>query len=114
MDEVLLGLCRTLPGASEEVKWRDHLVFSVGGKMFAIFDAAGSEGFRLRTDPAVFPILTRHAGVVPAPNLGHHSWVKLESARVLDRPTLEDLVTDAHRLAAEKLSRKARAALGIP
>lgn len=29
-------LCRSLPGATEDLKWESSLVFSVGGKMFAI------------------------------------------------------------------------------
>jgi predicted DNA-binding protein (MmcQ/YjbR family) len=28
----LLEFCRGLPGATEDVKWGDHLVFSVGDK----------------------------------------------------------------------------------
>jgi len=32
----LLDFCRTLPGATEDVKWGSHLVFSVGDEMFAM------------------------------------------------------------------------------
>jgi predicted DNA-binding protein (MmcQ/YjbR family) len=30
-----MELCRSLPGVTEDVKWENDLIFSVGGKMFA-------------------------------------------------------------------------------
>ena len=32
----LVAYCRTLPAATEDVKWDNDLVFSVGGKMFMV------------------------------------------------------------------------------
>ena len=37
----LQDYCRSLPGATEDIKWGADLVFSVGGKMFAGFHADG-------------------------------------------------------------------------
>jgi len=36
--KTLQAYCRSLPGATEDIKWGNDLVFSVGGKMFAGFD----------------------------------------------------------------------------
>lgn len=109
----LLDLCRSFTGVTEDIKWSDHLVFSVGGKMFAIFDVSDSEAMRFKVEPALYPILTRQAGVTPAPYLARHSWIKLADAGVLPLPEIKDLLREAHTLAAEKLPRKARVALGL-
>jgi predicted DNA-binding protein (MmcQ/YjbR family) len=110
---LLLEVCRGLPGATEDVKWQDHLVFSVGGRMFAIFDVGESEALRILVDAAVFPILTRHAGVEPAPYLARHGWIKLSDLGVLPEAQLLEQTKEAHQIAAEKLSKKARARLRI-
>src|SRR5471032_692099 len=49
--ELAKEFCRALPGATEDVKWENSLVFSVGGKMFAVTrvgDAA--DGLSLKVD----------------------------------------------------------------
>jgi predicted DNA-binding protein (MmcQ/YjbR family) len=111
--EALLDFCRTLPGATEDVKWVEHLVFSVGGKMFAIFDISASEAVRFKVDPAVYPILVRTPGIGPGPHLSHARWVKVDHASVLPLEELQDLLRESHLLVAEKLSKKLRASLGI-
>lgn len=111
--EALLDFCRALPGSTEDVKWVEHLVFSVGGKMFAIFDVSASEAVRFKVDPAVYPILLRTPGIGPGPNLSRSRWVKAEHAAVLPLDELRDLLRESHLLVAETLTKKARASLGI-
>ena len=50
----LVAFCRSLPGATEDIKWEHDLIFSVGGKMFA-----GAESHRLVA--AKLPKKTRQA-----------------------------------------------------
>ncbi len=111
--DALAGFCRALPGATEDVKWGDHLVFSVGEKMFAVFDVGDEEVITLKVDPAVFPILTREPGISPAPYLARASWVRLENTRVLPREQIEALLRDSHELVASKLTKRLRRQLGI-
>ena len=110
---VLLEFCRSLPGATEDVKWEEHLVFSVGEKMFAMFDVSDAEPFSLKVDPAVFPVLTQQPGIMPAPYLARASWIRLEHTGVLSREALEDLLRESHELVAAKLPRRVRERLGI-
>jgi predicted DNA-binding protein (MmcQ/YjbR family) len=105
--------CRRLPGVTEDVKWGNDLVFSVGGKMFAAFELPEGEPIGLKVDPALFPILVRKPGIAPAPYMAKHSWVKLESRKVLPREAVEELLRQAHALVAEKLPKKLRASLGL-
>ena len=65
----LYELCRSLPGVTEDVKWGDNLVFSVGKKMFAVFDLPAGEPFSFKVDPDVFSMLTQQRGIRPAPYL---------------------------------------------
>jgi predicted DNA-binding protein (MmcQ/YjbR family) len=109
----LLDFCRTLPGATEDVKWGSHLVFSVGDKMFAMFDVGDSDLLRFKVSEGVFPILTREPGIVPAPYLARQSWIKLDHTRVLPREEIQELLRESHELVASKLTRKLRRELGI-
>lgn len=106
--DALLNFCRSLPGVSEDVKWGEHIVFSIGDKMFAIFDVSKAEPIRLKVDPAVFPIFTQKPGISPAPYLARHSWIRLENTRVLPREAIEDLLYESHELVAAKLPKGVR------
>lgn len=109
----LLDFCRTLPGATEDVKWGHHIVFSVGDKMFAMFDVGDSDLLRFKVSEGVFPILTREPGITPAPYLARQSWIMLDNLRVLPREEIQDLLRESHELVAAKLTRKLRRELGI-
>lgn len=110
--ERLLDFCRKLPGTTEDVKWGNDLVFSVGGKMYAASDLPDHEAISFKVDPTVFPVLTQQPGVMPAPYLAHHSWVKVTSG-AMSREELEDLIRESHAIVAQKLSKKMRASLGL-
>ncbi len=107
-----MELCRSLPGVTEDVKWGDNLVFSVGAKMFAVFNL-DDEPFSFKVDPEAFAVLTREAGIDPAPYLGKHHWICLQNCGVLPTATVMDLLEEAHALVAAKLSKKLRRSLGV-
>lgn len=109
----LLDFCRKLAGVTEDVKWDNDLVFSVGGKMFAVFGLPDLEPLSFKVEPTLFPVLTRRPNIIPAPYLAKHSWISLASADVLPRKELEELLRESHALVAQKLSKKVRAGLGI-
>ena len=109
----LQDLCRALPGATEDVKWGDHRVFSVGEKMFAVFNLSDAEPLTLKVNDGLFPILTREPGISPAPYLARASWVRLENTRVLPREQIEALLRESHELVAGKLPARVRRELGI-
>lgn len=108
----LLDFCRKLPGTTEDVKWGNDLVFSVGGKMYAVFELPDHDSIGFKVDPTVFPVLTQQPGVIPAPYLAHHSWVKVTPS-AMPRAALEDLIRESHAIVAQKLSKKIRVSLGI-
>jgi predicted DNA-binding protein (MmcQ/YjbR family) len=109
----LYELCRSLPGVTEDVKWGDNLVFSVGMKMFAVFDLPAGAPFSFKVDPDAFALLTQQPGIRPAPYLAKHSWVALDSRDTLPVEVIEDLLQEAHAIVAARLPKRLREDLGI-
>ena len=113
-EDPLVVFCRSLPGATEDVKWGKDLIFSVGGRMFAGFPLPGGDPIGFKVDPHMFASLVGHKGVVPAPYMAKHSWVSVTDRNKLPLRTLKELLGDSHRLVAANLSMRARKTLGIP
>ncbi len=109
----LIAFCRDLPGATEDIKWGKDLVFSVGEKMFAVFDTEDDTKVCFKATPAMFSTLTGKKGIVSAPYVGRYNWVLVEDLAVLPREMLEDLILESCRLVAAKLPAKLRKSLGL-
>ena len=113
--EELHAFVLALPGATFDVKWGADRVYSVGGKMFAV---AGREGeaeprWSVKASDASFQQLVEEGVAVPAPYLARAQWVQFPSAEAVSDDELRAYLRQAHALVAAKLSRKARAQLGI-
>ena len=109
----LIAFCRDLPSATEDIKWGKDLVFSVGEKMFAVFDTGDNTKVCFKATPAMFSTLTGKEGIISAPYVGRYNWVLVEDLEVLPREMLEDLISESYRLVASKLPAKVRKELGI-
>ena len=104
--------CRALPGTTMEVLWGADHVYKVGGKMFAV---TGPEGrsFSAKFSDIAFEALTESGRGMPAPYMARARWVRFEDLKALDRDEVADWLATAHALVAAKLTKKARAELGI-
>lgn len=111
--ERLATHCRSLEGVTEDVKWDHHLVFSIGGKMFAMFEVSGEVPFSLKLSPEAFAQLSRQPGVIPAPYLARAEWVQVQREDALPAALLEELLEDARLLIGAKLSKKRQRELGL-
>jgi predicted DNA-binding protein (MmcQ/YjbR family) len=105
--------CRSLPGTTEDVKWGDDLVFSVGGKMYAAFDLDDEDEFGFKCDDIDFERLTKRDGIIPAPYAARFGWVKVKRRGALPESEARRLLAKAHGLVASRLPKKTRAALGL-
>ena len=110
--EVICETCRALPATTEDVKWGNDLVFSVGEKMYA---AMGLEngGLGFKCTPERFEELTQRPGIVPAPYLARAHWISIKDASALSDAELTELLTEAHRTIAAKLPKRLQKELGI-
>jgi predicted DNA-binding protein (MmcQ/YjbR family) len=105
--------CATLPGATRDIKWGADEVYSVGGKMFAVFwvDHGHARTVSFKADPARFLELTDRPGIVPAPYLARAHWVQIREPKSVAEPDARDLVRDSHERVLRGLSKKAQAAI---
>jgi predicted DNA-binding protein (MmcQ/YjbR family) len=102
-------LCRSFPDVSEDVKWGNDLVFTVGGKMFCVVCLDPPHQVAFKTTPERFAELTERPGIIPAPYMARAMWVQ-ETAlgETLGRRELEDLVRGAYALVHAKLPKRKR------
>lgn len=104
------------PGVTEDLKWGADLVFSVGGKMFAVTGTDPKEAGRIsfKVPDERFLELTDRKGIVPAPYLARARWVMVERGAALDCAELESLLRGSYALVLAKLPRSTQRALGAP
>jgi predicted DNA-binding protein (MmcQ/YjbR family) len=100
----------SLPGVTVHEQW-ESLVAKVGGKVFALMgDSAWQVVFKVPEDS--FDILTTQEGVAQAAYFAKRQWVSVERG-ALDDAALKAYIARSHRIIAGKLTRKARAELGL-
>lgn len=105
--EAAKALCRTFPGCSEDIKWENNAVFSVGQKMFAVSDTGvPASGISFKVDNARFLELTDRPGIVPAPYLARAKWVYVEKASALSDAEAAALLRRSYQLVFAKLTKK--------
>jgi predicted DNA-binding protein (MmcQ/YjbR family) len=113
MDRAGVGkVCWALPGVTLEHPFGDdHDAWKVGGKMFAIIGGMG--GLSFKVSDIAFQVLTESGRARPAPYLARAKWVHLEDPADWPDDELADHLAIAHSIVAAKLTKKARAALGL-
>ena len=110
----LKALCAPWPGVTRDTKWGVDMVFSVGGKMFAVMPSDGSEGGRLSFKVANdrFLELTDRPRIIPAPYLARARWISITEPQRFATTELEAFILDAYTLVRAKLTKKLQAELG--
>jgi predicted DNA-binding protein (MmcQ/YjbR family) len=113
MDRAGVGkVCRALPGVTLDHPFGDdHDAYKVGGKMFALVGGMG--GLSFKVSDIAFEILTEAGRARPAPYLARARWVHLDDPADWTDDDLAEHLTIAHAIVAAKLTKKARAALGL-
>lgn len=111
--ETLRAYCLALPHVTEKEQWGDHLLFCIGGKMFAVtsLDPAAAHCLSFKCTPEEFAELTERAGVVPAPYMARNKWAALERFDALPAKEIKRLVKDSYELVKAKLPKKLRVQL---
>ena len=100
-------LCRGFAGATEEIKWGNDLVFSVGEKMFACAsNEASVNAVSFKVEDERFLELTDRDGIIPAPYLARAKWVRVEDLRTLSDAEAGALLRRSYELVFAKLTKK--------
>jgi predicted DNA-binding protein (MmcQ/YjbR family) len=103
--------CLTLPGATMTVQWGADQVYKVGDKMFAVLGPEGS--WSCKASDVAFEALTVDGPGKPAPYLARAKWVWFPALDAAADDDIAGLLANAHALIAAKLTRAARAAIGL-
>jgi predicted DNA-binding protein (MmcQ/YjbR family) len=112
--EDLRSICLALKGATEDIKWEDHLCFSVGDKMFLVTSmgpAPQSASFKATDED--FDSLTEKKGFIPAPYMARHKWVQVDDINRLSKKQWKEFAEKAYRTVGAKLPAKKRKQFGM-
>lgn len=105
-------VCRALPGVTMVVQWGESQVYKVGGKMFASLGV--SDTWSVKASEIAYMALTESG----AGHRAHYStpgthWIGFDTLDALPDEEAAELIANSHALIAAKLTRKARAELGL-
>lgn len=110
-NESIRAFCLALPHATEVVQWESHLLFKVGGKMFAIIDLDG-HSCSLRCDAEKYAELVEMPDIVPAShNMWKYQWVTMETLSAVPDREIRELLTGSYRIVRATLPKGVQAAL---
>ncbi len=97
-------------------QWGGASVGKVGGKIFALYtDLSENDPFQIafKCSDISFEMLAQLTGVRPAKYLARAKWVDATANSQLGEDDLRTYIVEAHRLVASKLTRRAKAELGL-
>jgi predicted DNA-binding protein (MmcQ/YjbR family) len=100
-----------LPAVTLVEQWGSS-VAKVGGKVFATFGLTGHD-IVFKVSETAFAGLTSIEGIGQAPYFAKGQWVAVEKDAALPEKDLKAYIRESHRTIAAKLTRKARAELGL-
>ena len=98
-----------LPAVTKVVQWGESDVYKVGGKVFAI---VGDDGMSFKVTEIGFLALTESGPGRQAPYCAKGQWANV-SYPDMSKADAQDWLTTAHGIIAAKLTKKARAELGL-
>jgi len=111
--DFLRKFCLSLPAVTEDIKWGNDLVFSIGDKMFCVasLEAPFKCSFKVRDEE--FEELSNKDGFIPAPYMARAKWVLVTNPTKLNKKQWEQYIKQSYELVSSKLTRKLREQLGI-
>jgi predicted DNA-binding protein (MmcQ/YjbR family) len=103
-----------LTGSTTMDQWESR-VAKVGDKIFATLggSSAGAPYIVVKVDPGEFDFLTTLPGVTQARYFAKRHWVAIRQGSAMPDDEVKACITDSWALVAAKLTKKARAELGI-
>jgi predicted DNA-binding protein (MmcQ/YjbR family) len=109
--EELREFCLSLPGTTEDIKWENNLVFSVGGKMYCLADLNPPLHVALKIPEEMFDEMTASPGVIQASHFARRMWIGITDETRFSRPEWDALIRQSYALVAAKLPKKVRAGI---
>ena len=112
--EEIQKICKALPSVTEDIKWGNDLVFSIGGKMFCVVglnQSPVSASFKVTDDE--FDEMSSREGFKPAPYVAKYKWVYTDDIRRMNRRDWKKYLQQSYTLVKNKLPLKIRKELKL-
>ena len=107
MLEQIREYCLAKPGVTEDLKWGDHLVFSVGLKMFVIVGLDQfPQNISIKVNPEKFEELCQEERFFPAPYLARDTWIGSSHLENLTWNEWKVFLDEAYQLKFERLTKR--------
>lgn len=111
--EEIREYCLSFPAVSEDMKWGEHLVFSVRDKMFCII---GIDEVPLtlsfKASEETFIELPQDPNFIPAPYLARAKWLFIKDVSSVGNIELQALLKEAYQIIRDKLPKKIQEEIG--
>lgn len=107
--ENIREICTRFPGVTEDIKWGNDLVFSVGGKMFSVASLNQlpvSASFKVTDEE--FDDMCSREGVIPAPYVAKYKWVLVEDIKRINKKEWQHFLKQSYDLVFDKLPAKTK------
>jgi predicted DNA-binding protein (MmcQ/YjbR family) len=111
--ETLREICSSLTAVTEDVKWENDLVFSVGDKMFCVASLEPPFSCSFKVPDDEFDELSNQNGFMPAPYMARAKWVLATDPSNFNKKEWERYIKQSYELVKIKLTKKLREKLGI-
>lgn len=105
----LRALCMSFPGATEGVKWEDHICFMVAEKIFVITGAEGGVSFKVQAEEV--EELTEREGIVPTPYMARNNWVTVQQYNKMRPQEWDRYIRQSYEIIRSRLPKKIQSAL---
>ena len=112
--EDIQTLCRKLPAVTEDIKWGQDLVFSVGGKMFCVVGLEQSPttaSFKVKDEE--FEEMSSWPGFKPAPYVAKYKWVWMDDINKMKKTDWKKYLQQSYDLVKAKLTAKMKKQLKL-
>lgn len=111
--ETLRSFCLQLPACTEDVKWENNLVFSVGGKMFCSADLEPPFACSFKVKEEEFEEMGNRPGCMPAPYLARAKWITATHDAHWHKNEWEYYLRQSYELVKARLPKKIKSELGL-
>ncbi|WP_158267631.1 MmcQ/YjbR family DNA-binding protein [Adhaeribacter arboris] len=112
--EDLRNIALNLKGSTEDIKWEDHLCFTIGGKMYLVTspDQVPSTA-SFKVTPEEYEALLAQPGFQKHSHLARYHWVHLNDLNRLSKNEWQHFIRQSYELVAAKLPKKVKKELNI-
>ena len=104
--EKMRAYCLSFPGATEGIKWEDHLCFMVAGKIFVITGMSDEDNVSIKATDEDFEMLTERPGITPSRYLARSKWISIQKRNALNIHEWEHYLRQSYELIKSKLPKK--------